>query len=558
MFDQPSFHKSLLKFRGILTRSYGVALALAGGGSLMGLAPVNAWPLAWVALVPLWRIACYPQLSLRRALSYAAIWGVAYHGTALSWITGFRFGIMWMGVSWLSSLAIALFAWAFITLWGAAIGMTWVALIRAVNRWQPITGATRVLVGTALWCAVEWVWSKGPLYWTSLSYTQSPNNLLMLQLGQLSGPIGVTAAIVAVNGLLALATLGQQGGESRRAGGQERGNRRYFEGSKRWAGVWAVTLFLGLHLLGFGLYSRPLADRPDQALAVGLIQGNIPTNEKMTGRGVRASRQVYLGGHESLARQGAELVVTPEGAIPQEWDAFLQDRDLFQRAVVNNRVPLILGTFVHQEIENNRTPITQSLLTLTPEGKVAGRYNKVKLVPLGEYLPFEKVLKPLTDRLSLSLEGMAPGRFDQLLETPFGPMAAGICYESAFAELFRQQVARGGQAIFTASNNDPYSPRQMMQHHAQDVMRAVETDRWEVRVTNTGISGVVDPKGRSHWLSTPNEYATHLETIYRRQTQTPYVRWGDWLTPLLLMVAAITTAKQNRQNQQRAGRQASK
>ena len=574
MFDQPSSHKYLLNFLGISIRNYGVVLALAGSGLLMGLAPVNAWPLAWVAMIPLWQIAHHPQLSLRRALSYAAIWGVAYHGTALSWIMGFRIGIMWMGISWLSSLVLALFAWAFITLWGAAIGITWIGLMRAVNRWQPVTGATRVLVGTALWCAVEWVWSKGPLYWTSLSYTQSPDNLLGLQLGQLSGPLAVTAAIVAVNGWLAedwaiacpettpkitpetapKAALSLQRGESGRT--RKRVNRGLLFGlGKQRPMAWAIVLFLGLHLLGLGLYSRPLVDRPDQALAVGLIQGNIPTNEKMTSKGTQASQQIYLSGYESLAHEGAELVLTPEGAIPQEWDAFLQDRNSFQQAVVKNQVPLILGTFVHQKIENNRTPLTQSLLTLTPEGKVAGRYNKVKLVPLGEYLPFAKVLKPLSDRLSFSLEGMAPGRFDQLLETPFGPMAAGICYESAFAELFRQQVARGGQAIFTASNNDPYSSRQMMQHHAQDVMRAVETNRWEVRVTNTGISGVVDPKGRSHWLSTPNEYATHLETIYRRHTRTPYVRWGDWLTPLLLIVAAIATARQK--NQSRPGQRVS-
>lgn len=501
----------------------------------MGLAPVNAWPLAWIALVPLWRVAQNPQQSFRRALGYAAVWGMAYHGTALSWITGLH-PMMWMGMSWASSIAIALFAWAFITLWGAAIGVTWVGLMIAISRWLPVKGATRVLLGTALWCAAEWVWSKGPLYWSSLSYTQSPHNLLGLQLGQLAGPITVTAAIVGVNGLLAEA-LGEAGNRRRALGNR---NRRF--------GAYAAALFLGLHLIGWGLYSQPLADSSTQALAVGLIQGNIPTAQKLTGKGIQASRQIYLSGYEALVSEGADLVVTPEGAIPQEWDAFLQDRNPLQRAVVKLGVPLVLGTFVPQEIDDSDTPIMQSLLTLTPEGQVTGRYNKVKLVPLGEYLPFEKVLKPFIGRLSPFSESMAPGSFDQLLETSFGPMAAGICYESAFAELFRQQVKRGGQAILTASNNDPYSPRQMMQHHAQDVMRAVETNRWQVRVTNTGISGIVDPKGRSRWLSTPNEYTTHLETIYRRRTQTPYVRWGDWLTPLLLALSAIAIVLSQRAN----------
>ncbi len=504
-------------------------LSLLGGGFLMGVAPVNAWPLAWVAMVPLWSVLHRPQQTVRSVLVGAALWGVAYHGTALSWITGLH-PLTWMGMSWLESMAIMLFAWLFITLWGAAIGITWVALMRGLMRWQGLKGGNRVLVGTALWCAVEWIWSQGPLYWTSLSYTQSPYNLVGLQLGQLSGPITVTAAIVAVNGLLAEAWYGWRIRLlARQSLGQYSG--RYF-GS-------ALALFVAVHLLGLGLYSRPLADRPAEALVVGLIQGNIPTDQKLTAKGIQTSRQVYLDGYEALAAEGVDLVLTPEGAIPQVWNPFLQNRDLLQRAVVKNGVPLVLGTFARQNPAENQGALTQSLLTLTPAGEVVGRYNKVKLVPLGEYIPLESIIGMLVSRLSPYGDSLVPGKFDQLLETPFGPIAAGICYESAFADLFRQQVHRGGQAIFTASNNDPYSPRQMIQHHAQDVMRAIETDRWEARVTNTGISGIVDPRGRSHWLSAPNEYVTHLDTLYLRQTQTPYVRWGDWLTPLLLGIACI-------------------
>jgi apolipoprotein N-acyltransferase len=548
LFGKPSSIKSLRKFFS-LYKPYdaGIALAALGGGLLMGLSPVNAWPLAWIALVPLWWVVRGP--SWRRAVGYAAIWGVAYHGTALSWITALH-PMMWMGMSWLNSFTTMLFAWAFVALWGAAIGMIWAGLMVALGRWQSVTGLARVLVGTALWCAIEWLWSVGPLYWSPLSYTQSPGNLLALQLGQLSGPMTITAAIVSVNGLLAelwvplavslAVPLAVPAILSARGGG-EIGSRRRGWGNRRF-GLMAIALFFTLHLLGWGLYARPLADRPERALAVGLIQGNIPTNQKLTSTGIQQARQVYLAGYETLVEQGAELVITPEGSIPQEWNAFLQDRNLLQRAVVKRGVPLVLGTFVRQDINDSRTPIMQSLLTLTPEGKVAGRYNKAKLVPLGEYLPLEKWLKPVIGRLSPLAESMVPGTYDQRLDTPFGPMAAGLCYESVFAELFRLQMRRGAQAIMTASNNDPYPARQMMQHHAQDVMRAVETDRWQVRVTNTGISGVVDPRGRSRWLSAPNERLTHLATIYRRQGWTPYVRWGDWLTPLLGAGALVTIA----------------
>jgi len=114
--------------------------------------------------------------------------------------------------------------------------------------------------------------------------------------------------------------------------------------------------------------------------------------------------------------------------------------------------------------------------------------------------------------------------------TDFGPAIIGICYESPYSALFRQQLENGGESIMTASNNDPYPPRMMRQHHAHDLMRAVESDRWAVRVTNTGISGVVTPHGDTLWLSEPNQYVTHLTQIYRRQTLTLYARWGNWLT----------------------------
>ncbi|MEL6259555.1 MAG: apolipoprotein N-acyltransferase [Cyanobacteria bacterium J06623_5] len=527
-------------------KSMGPAISLLTGGLLMGIAPVNAWPLAWVALVPLWRLVLGDELALRPALAGAALWGVAYHGVALSWIVWWLNPLLVMGLPWIAGVFLALFAWAFITLWGAAIGVTWLWLMRMVMRWYGARARgnglalwQRLLLGTALWCAVEWVWSRGPLYWTSLSYTQSPGDLWILQMGQISGPITVTAAIVIVNGLLAVAMTPSGLSSSELSSSELSSSELSFSrASKRSYVIGVVGLFVCLHLAGGWLYSRPLADTPEQSLRVGLIQGNIPTSQKLSPEGVRTSIQAYLTGYEQLAAEGAELVITPEGAIPQRWNAFTEDRNVFVRAVANTGVPLILGSFAHREIADTRSPLTQSLLTLTAAGQIESRYNKVKLVPLGEYLPFAHLL----DRLS-PFESLAPGTFDQQLNTPFGPVAAGICYESAFTELFRQQVKRGGQLILTASNNDPYPPRQMMQHHALDVMRAIESDRWEARVTNTGISGIVDPRGRTQWLSNPDEQVTHQAKIYRRQTLTPYVRWGDWLTPTLLILAAIGLGK---------------
>ena len=504
----------------------------------MGLtpAPVNAWPLAWVALAPLWRVVVNPERSptLKTLFGLGSLWSFTYHGIVLSWITHLH-PLTWMGVPWLASLAIALFAWAFITGLGTVTFGLWAVLLRQLSDRGQLGPLTRIVAGTALWCALETALSWGPLAWPFLGFTQSPGNLWILHLGQLAGPMAVTAAIVAVNGCWAEMSLSPL---------TSRVHAQVTRGQLGWVGL---LLLVGLHAIGGGLYSQPLADRPETALKIGLIQGNIPTRVKLTPAGTRQAITAYVDGYQTLVNQGAKAVLTPEGAIPEVWTAQNQLRSPIRQAVIERAVVLWLGTF-RPVIPGSSQTLTQSLVNLTAQGQVSSQYNKVKLVPLGEYIPFEATLGRIISRLSPVSSSLLPGRLDQVFETPFGRATIGICYESAYSDLFRQQTAQGGEWIMTASNNDPYPPRMMMQHHAQDVLRAIESDRWSVRVTNTGISGLVDPHGRTLWLSEPNQYVTHLTQIYRRQSLTPYVRWSNWLTYTLLAGTVIMAGRRFRKN----------
>ena len=483
-------------------------------GLVMGIspAPVDAWWLAWLALVPLWGVVLQPQAGVRRAIVLGLIWGISYHGWAISWITGLH-PLTWMGLSWWTSVAIALGAWGFITLFGAAIAAIWTGVMVRFTAKQPTW--QQLLLGTTLWCSLEWLWSRSPLWWTSLSYTQSPSNLVILHLGQLSGPLTVVAALVGVNGLFAAAL---------------------WQPCRRWRYVSvAIGLILGLHLLGLSLYLQPLVQPADTALRIGLIQGNVPTRIKLFENGIKKALAGYGQGYQKLVDEGVDAVLLPEGAFPYLWPQASPRNRSLRQAVRDRQVMAWIGTFMPQGER-----ITQSLITLMPDGSINSRYNKVKLVPLGEYIPLEQTLGQLIGRLTPIRATMVPGAEGQTFETPLGRATVGICFDSVFAHLFRIQTAQGGQFILTASNNDPYSARMMAQHHAHDVMRAIETDRWAVRATNTGYSGVVDPHGRTQWRSGFRTYEVHAATIYRRQTQTLYVQWGNWLLVVLLSLSGAS------------------
>jgi apolipoprotein N-acyltransferase len=154
-------------------------------------------------------------------------------------------------------------------------------------------------------------------------------------------------------------------------------------------------------------------------------------------------------------------------------------------------------------------------------------------------VPFEQYIGKFIGTISPLELNLLAGKFDQIIHTPFGNLIFGICYDSAYPEVFRHQARTGG-LIITASNDAHYSSGMPPQHHALNLMRAIETDRWMLNASNTGYSTVIDPHGRTQWISKLNEFTVHAHQVYRRSTQTVYVRFGNWLTPLLLAIGLIS------------------
>lgn len=526
--------------RGVPGRSLLVALL---SGMVLGCAadPVGWWPVAWGAIAPLWFLVGDRGWRGRSAIALA--WGGGFYGVTLFWMTGIH-PMTWLGVPWWPSLAIAIGCWLAITLWAGGVPVLWAIGWGAIARRLPTAGG-RILAGVALWCGLEALWNQSPLWWPSLALTQSPHNLAILHLGRLSGPGAVAAAIVVVNGCWAEAARSHLARRNPSRWGLSPHHK------KPWPILaTGMILMLVLHGIGGAIARQPLGDTPDQALRIGLIQGNIPNEIKFGSEGWRRALAGYTSGYESLARAGAEGVLIPETALPVIWDSPQRDRSSFYRAIRDRGVPAWVGAFgiappATPPAPNPDRTITPSRLTNTlfvvdGQGQTVDRYSKAKLVPLGEYIPGERWIGSLINRLSPLEAQLVAGTADRAIATPLGPAILAICYDSAFANLFRTQAAAGGQFILTAANDAHYRPAMYAQHHAQDILRAIETDRWMLRATNTGYSGVVDPHGLTRWRSPAHVYLTHLATIYRRTTRSPYVRWGDWLTPLLGLLLGLT------------------
>ncbi|MDX2254813.1 MAG: apolipoprotein N-acyltransferase [Pseudanabaenaceae cyanobacterium bins.39] len=492
-------------------------LFAALGGILMGLTPdpFSQWWLAWIALIPLWMLT--QKLKVRSAIAMGLVWGCCYHGMALFWITSVH-PMAWMGVPWWTSFWIASLVWILITAWGAILSALWAM---GMSRWgQDLNVPCRIILACAMFSGLEIVWSWGPLYWTALGYTQSPHDLLLLQISRLSGQQTMTSAIVAVNGLLAEILL-----------------HRTWQERKRYA-IATLSLLAAMAIYGgWEMQGDRMASGNGQAIKAGIIQGNFPNPLTVQPRGWEIAVNNYTKGYEKLAQSGAEMILTPETAISFPYPDYDPRRVPFDQAVEKYRVPVWLGAFGKTRNPQTEDPnnYTNSLFLVNGSSQILGRYDKVRLVPIGEYIPFKPILGNLIKRLSPLRGEVEAGSSEQLVDTPWGRFIVGICYESAYPATFRWQTAAGGRLILSASNNAHFAAYMSAQHHAQDVARAIESDRWAVRATNTGYSGFVDPNGRTVWLSDVNTYETHLETVYLRDTKTLYVLWGDWLTPLLCL-----------------------
>ena len=295
----------------------------------------------------------------------------------------------------------------------------------------------------------------------------------------------------------------------------------------------AAALIFSVGTLGLTIILSPAPAPTGDALRVVVIQPGTSLEEKWDpSRSKEIADRVWSLTADAAVR-GADTALWPEGAIPYRVDDDPAYRELLEKMASQFEIEIVLNSVA--SLGGGR--YTNSAFLVTAEGVSPVRYDKVHLVPFGEYVPRWARLA-FTDSLVREVGAFTPGRQPLVLPAR-APLAVAICFEVVFPDVPTAQVRAGAQLLTTLTNDGWYgfswAPRQ---HFAQVRLRAAETRRWFARAALTGISGFIDPFGAVVSHLDVGETGFLTELVQPMVGLTPRVRFGDWWT-ILCAVATI-------------------
>jgi apolipoprotein N-acyltransferase len=465
----------------------------------LAFAPVALAPLA--VFCPAVLFLCWRGSTPWRAFRDGWLFGFGMFGVGVNWL---HISInMFGGVSLPGALAATLLLVAFLALMPAAAGYL-------ACRLNPVSG-TAFLAGTApaAWLLGEWLrtWVLTGFPWLLLGYTQ-----IDTPIGALAVPAGVLGAGWATSTIAGiLAAFGGAG----RAG--------------RILGVAGILVLLAAGWLS-ARHEWTRADGP--ALTAAVIQGSIPQEVKWRPEYRDLSIARYLELTED--HWSADIIVWPETAIP----AFHSELSELLRILADQALAENADLYVGLPVSGRERGeyFNGVLLVNRPDAA----YFKRHLVPFGEYLPLRSWLGGLFRFLAIPMSDFSPGRDRPLLQGVHGAVGISICYEDAFGEEVIEALPEA-RLLINVSNDawfgDSWAPDQHLQIAR---MRAVETGRYLLRATNTGISAVIDEKGRVVVATARSEPAAIRSEIMPLTGQTPYSRTGN--LPVLLAALGLIAA----------------
>ncbi len=264
-----------------------------------------------------------------------------------------------------------------------------------------------------------------------------------------------------------------------------------------------------------------------------------------------AERVWQLSREAASQEPAADLVLWPESAVP-----YILERDPVFAAELQALARELDSAIVISSIGfTSDGGYTNAAHLVDRHGSVAPRYDKVRLVPFGEYVPAIARFA-FAKSLVRQVGGFTPGDAPRPLRGEV-PIGMAICYEVVFADLVAEQVRRGAQVLTTITNDGWYgfswAPEQ---HFQQAVLRAAETRRWLVRAALTGVSGAVDPYGKVVQRLDVGRSGLVKTEVQPMSGLTPRVRWGDWwgvLCGISALVIVVVGRRRHRRHERLPG-----
>jgi apolipoprotein N-acyltransferase len=485
-----------------LSRPVRLLFGLASGVALaLSFPNYNLWPLAWIAIALL--ILASIGASVRDAMFAGFLHGIVFYPVCLTWV----YVVMreYGNVPVLPALAIL----GGIGFLGGLHMMIFTCSVRFVGRRRVDLAFA---IAPFLWVATELVRAHLPIIsfpWNLSGYAAS-GNLALVQLTTLTGIYGLSLLVAAYNALVAWVI--------------------YRRDRKSLVTLFAVTLILIVVSIA-GPHFVP-SQKP--RYIAHLVQTNFPQSESYPADWL-VTHAPELDELEAIsvdaARREPGLVVWPEVPAPFSFTEpdFAARAQRIARESANE---FLVGVVDWKKGPDKQWQATNTATLLNPLGERIFTYDKIHLVPFGEYVPLRQWLT-FAGRLTADISDFTPGKEYKVGELPGGRFGVFICYEAIFQNEVRHFAGNGAELLINLSNDGWFGRSAApTQHLMMARVRAVENRRWLLRDTNNGFTVDVDPYGRTV-AALQTDIRGQLDAPYNfRSDETLFVRWGDWLAYL--------------------------